>query len=242
MPRCACERSTSRDAKGFVAAELKNAGPGREYAVTWAIAQGFFEAKAFNQAAQYCTLALALAGKQPDAGLSVELMLGDAYSRLGEQDKAVEVYQSSLKKHPDHLLLGSNLAWLLNQRPGQSEAAFTLLERVRRGPFSQKPIGGDRLSLDFLNIVGVVYRDARHYKEAIAVLEAALDRYKDEPQLHLYLGRAYAGRNRTADANQHLDAAAKLADKRARSAADADSRASWLALATEARQDMNTPK
>ena len=54
-------------------------------------------------------------------------------------------------------------------------------------------------------------------------------------------GQLLAG-NQPALAAQNLEKAAKLAEKRARNAQETDLKARWLALATEARQELQGPK
>jgi tetratricopeptide (TPR) repeat protein len=229
------------DAVRVVEAERQRMNPEREFNAAWAAAQGFFDARAYQQAEYWASKALAQT-ERGSAILSIQLLLGETYNRLGQSEKAIEVYRTVWKDHPGHFTAGMKLAWLLDQSFGQADAAYAILHQLRHGRFSQRPISGDRLSLEFLNVVGVVCRDSHHAKEAVALFEEAAQRYTDEPLVYLHLGRAYADRNRPQEATQNLEKAAQLAEKRARSARDADIKARWLALATEARQDLQGPK
>jgi tetratricopeptide (TPR) repeat protein len=238
---------SGRATSGLVEGELKHMDPGHDFAMAWAAAQGFFDARAYPQAEQWASRALTLANQLPEAGrrsltLPVELFLGDTYARMNQADKAIEVYQAIWQKNTGHFAAGTALARLLSQRPGQSEAAHAILEQLRRGRYSQRLITGDRLPLEFLDVLGVVCRDARHAKEAVTVLEEAAERYVDEPFIFLHLGRAYALRNRPQEAGQNLDKAARLAQKLARATNDPERKARWLALATEARQELQGSK
>jgi tetratricopeptide (TPR) repeat protein len=232
---------TGKDAAHIVEAEQHRMNPEREFGVAWAAAQGFFDGRAYPQAEHWASRALGL-GEAGPRKVTVQLVLGETYTRLGQPNKAIEVYRAVWKDHPGHFTAGSRLAALLSQRPGQAEAAYAILDQLRHGRFSQKPTTGDRLPLDFLNTLGVVCRDSHHAKEAVSVFEEAGQRYTEEPVIYLHLGRAYAARNRSQEAAQALEKSVRLAEKRARSARDADVKARWIALATEAQHDLQEPR
>lgn len=235
-----------KDASALASSEVKRAGPGLELEFTMAAAQGFFDAKVLPRAEQWALQAAVLATKAPpglqkDSVRRSQFLLGDIYLAQGANDKAIEIYKSRWQEDPGNMIAGNNLAWLLDQKFNKAQEAYDILEKVRLGSRGQKALPGDRLPLDLLDTIGLVYNDARHFKEAAAVLEEALDRYKDEPRLYRHLGKANLGRNRPQEATQCLEKAATIAERRARGGSDSE-RKYWLAFANEARQEMRTPK
>jgi tetratricopeptide (TPR) repeat protein len=101
---------------------------------------------------------------------------------------------------------------------------------------SNKPLSGDRLSLEVLDTLGTIYRSAGRFDQAALLFEEAVKRYAKEPQVLLHLGRAYAGRKQYAAASAQLNLAAALADEKALAASDAEQKAKYQACAAEARR------
>ena len=78
-----------------------------------------------------------------------------ARSKLMEQ--AIQDYEAVYKERPGDLLAGNNLAWLLVKEKGEIGRPLDLIEEVRKGQFSHKTISPERLPLEFLDTLGVVY-------------------------------------------------------------------------------------
>jgi tetratricopeptide (TPR) repeat protein len=217
-----------------------------------AAARGFLEAEAFAQAEAEARRALKLAATIRDdqrqaATVRAELLLGELYLNQGQQadpdsarkpvlDKALAAFQSAYEKEPGNRVAGIQLARLLDKQRGDAEAAMAVLEQVRLGRHSRKLISGDRLSLELLDAMGMVYCDAKRYKEGVVVFHEALKRYPDEPQVLFYLGRCQAGTGQEAVALDLLNRAQSLARARADIDREPKHRAQWLALAEEAER------
>jgi tetratricopeptide (TPR) repeat protein len=129
------------------------------------------------------------------------------------------------------------MARLLCQERGEAAAALAVVQQVRQGRYSRKPVSGDRLPLDFLDTLGLVYREARHYKEAVELFMEASRRYGDEPRIYLQLGRSYAGLKQYRAALDHLNHAVRLATDKADGSRDPRRKAQLLAVAEEAGKE-----
>jgi tetratricopeptide (TPR) repeat protein len=225
----------------------------RELDLTQGAAQAFLSAMAFDRAEAWCRRAMTLVGKLPEQrrpaqAVRVELIIAEVHvwraqtettapSRRAHFDEAIEVYQSIYEKYPGHLTAGNNLAYLLAQERGEVGAALAIIKQVRLGRHSQKPIPGDRLPLDLLDTIGVVYRSARQFEEAVNLFQEAARRYTDEPRIWLHLGRAYAGLKQYRLALDSLTRATRLAVDQADSSRDPLRKAQLQAVADEARED-----
>src|SRR5262249_31310014 len=107
----------------------------------------------------------------------------------------------------------------------------------RQGRYSRKSVSGDRLPLDLLDTFGLVYREARHHKEAVELFTEAARRYGDEPRIYLELGRSYSGARQDRVALGHLNRAARLATEKADGSRDPRRKAQLLGVAEEAGKE-----
>ncbi|HZT81045.1 MAG TPA: tetratricopeptide repeat protein [Gemmataceae bacterium] len=189
-----------------------------ELLVALAVGSGFQNARAFDPALTWAERALGLtekaaaeaqAGAPEDkrpranaAALNLQLLLGSIYlerskgkkgdDRKADVDKAIEAFQKVWKQSPGQFVAGNNLAWLQNEERKQPQAAYAIVQEVRKGRFSGRPLSGDRLNLNFLDTLGVIYRAAERPQEAVAVFKEAAQRYTREPQVFLHLADSYA--------------------------------------------------
>lgn len=226
-------------------------------AIALSVAQGLASGQAFDQAEAWSQRAVEMARQLPEKPrqewlLAAELCLGQTYLlrsqaenwpllRLQSASKAVEVYRAIYERLPGHLIAGNNLAWLLNQELGETEAALAVAERVRQGRHSKKPVSGERLPVEFLETLAGIYREAQRPEDAVRLFKEATRRYSLEPRIHLHLGRAYATmKGYRAAAIESLNKAARLAAERADNTADPQRKAQWMALAEEARRDQES--
>lgn len=225
----------------------------REFELSHAISQGFLSAMAFDRAQAWGQRALALAGQLPEAkrrgeAARVEVVLAEVHlwraqtesspaRKRAEYDKAIDLYRSIYEKFPGNMTAGNNLAYLLAQERGEVGAALAIVKQVRQGRYSRKPLPGDRLPWDLLDTMGIVFRGARQYDEAVNLFTEAARRYTDEPRLYLHLGRAYAGMKQYRLAIDSLTRATRLAVDQADSTRDPLRKAQLNAVAEEARQD-----
>ncbi|MGH7224748.1 MAG: hypothetical protein ACRELF_16115, partial [Gemmataceae bacterium] len=95
--------------------------------------------------------------------------------------------------------------------------ALRIVQELRKGRFSHKPISGDRLRPGFLDTLGVVYTKMNKgalYGEMRDVFAAARQRYPHDPRMYMYLGHAYAGLLETDRAQQLYASAVEIARKK----------------------------
>src|SRR5262249_51517357 len=170
---------------------------------------------------------LVLAQRLPESDAvdvrDAHLLLGDVHEALARRessamvhkhlvDDAIERYRIVYAKNPS--AAGLRLARLLSRECSEPDAALAILERLRQGRYSKVSITGDRLSLEFLEALGVVYHDAVRHKESVQLFQEALRRYAAEPEIHLHLGRAYAAVGKPREALDALQRAVRLAEER----------------------------
>ncbi len=223
-----------------------------EAQMTLAIARGLFAGESYAYAASWGTRALTLAQRLPPSEAETlpdaHVLCGDVNAALARQEKAgaarkdlaeraIEHYRVVFAKVPGHPTAGARLAALLSRERGEHEAALAIVQRLRQGRYSQTLVTGERLSLEFLDTLGIVYRDAGRHKEAIQLFQEALRRYAGEPEIYLHLGRAYAGLGKPRDAVETLSRAVRLAEERAESSAAMSVKTRWLDIAAEARRE-----
>jgi hypothetical protein len=153
-------------------------------------------------------------------------------------DQAIKDYDDVYKARPGHLIAGNNLAWLLVKEKGQPAQALDLIETVRKGKYSQQPISPDRLPLELLDTLGVVYRANGKNQESLEVFkEAAAKHYAKEPRVLMYLGLAQEAMGQRADAAATLRSVINLADERSKTTADPRRKEVLAQLITDAREE-----
>jgi tetratricopeptide (TPR) repeat protein len=226
----------------------------REEDLTLAAALGFFSARAHDEAEQWARQAQAAAGKLPEAArraalITANLVLAEVHLRRGQQataaarqkhmDEAIRGYRAVLELAPDHALAGNNLAWLLSQERNAPAEALAVLRQVCQGRYSHQPLSGDRLPLNLLDTMGVVYRSARRNEDAVKLFQEAARRYKEEPRVFLHLARSYAGLQQYREASESLHRAAHLATTQMESTPDRVRKAELLTVLQEVRQDQS---
>jgi tetratricopeptide (TPR) repeat protein len=218
-----------------------------------AAARGYLDAGAFGPTEAEARRALKLAmtlreEERPGAIADAELGLGELYLTQGQQTaseparkealgKALTAFQAVYEKEPGHRVAGNHLARLLDKERGDADAAVAVLEQVRLGRHSRKPVSGDRLPLELLDTMGLVYCDAKRYKEGVDLFHQAARRYGDEPQVLFSLGRCQAGAGQETVAIDSFNRAQSLARERADKDRDPRRRAQWLALAEGAQRE-----
>lgn len=222
------------------------------------IAASFVNAKAFAPAEAWTRRAVELAEKlsptdgtgQPSAVrrralVEVYLLTGELYilrsktrqgsDRAADVEQGIAAYDKVWKLSPGNFVAGNNLAYLLLKERNQPEAAYLLVQELRRGQHSRKVLSGDRLDLAFLDTLAEVYLGSKHSAEAVDVLKQALQRHKKEPRVYLLLGRANKDLKRNREAYENLSLAIAYAEERAELAKAPEHKATWKALAEEAR-------
>lgn len=231
--------------------------PNRVLAVTLGAAAGFLDVEDYDQAESWAKRGQTAAKELPESdrrgGLIIaQTILGQIYSAMSHRakgptlqgayaDKAIDAYQALLEISPTDQAAANNLAIVLYER-GETKAALSVAERLRRGSFSDKPVSGDRLPLEILDTLGTIYRGTGQFDQAAGLFQEAAKRYTKEPLVLLHLGRAYAGLRQYAAATVQLNLAATLAEEKAKVTADAAEKAKYQAMAEEARKAMKDLK
>jgi tetratricopeptide (TPR) repeat protein len=186
--------------------------------------------------------------KKPDLAVA-ELLLGDIYMARKDWKRARELF-TAMGRHrnsPDAvnnsawILAAGNLAWIFAVQSDDPAAAYAIVQEVRKGRSSGKPISGDRLNADFLDTVGIIYEKLNKtelYPEMRELFEAARLRYPNDPRVYLYLGIAYAGLQETAKAEEMLTAAVTLSGPQSKSNLKPEERAEVLERARRAQMKL----
>jgi tetratricopeptide (TPR) repeat protein len=235
------------------AKEEKEAALIQESTLLLALAGGFQGGEALEQAETWAQRAKALAEKVSEPNRArvlqpVNLLLADINLTRGQGEsspvqrtaalnKAVELYRGIYESAPGDLVSGNNLAWLLDKERGEKEAALAIVQQVRLGRYSRKPISGDRLPMEFLDTLGEVYHDANQNEEAVNTFKEAMNRYPNEPRVYLHLGRSYLGLRQFRLAAENLTKAQRLANEKAAATGDPTRKAKLLAVAAAARKE-----
>jgi tetratricopeptide (TPR) repeat protein len=230
---------------------VKDSPAQREWQVLYHVARAFASAKAFDRAEAWAGRALAAIGKlsASDNGLvrhdqvATHLLLGRIAEQRGQPQKAIDEYQAVRKLDPGHRAAGMRLAWL--RKESEPSSAYAIALAACKCADGDKPISGDRLSLDELNILGEVYlaaKDKEHAREVATLFTDALQRYPAEPQVLLHLGQAERDAGNAKLALTHFGLALTTAQQKAAGARDAEHKARWEALAEKAsrfRDELN---
>lgn len=147
------------------------------------------------------------------------ILLGDLYVSQEAWDKARAVYEKVLAKDKTHGAAANNMAWMLARHLNNAPAALRIVQELRKGRFSHKPISGDRLRPEFLDTLGVIYTKMNRgalFNEMRDVFEAARQRFPHDPRMYMYLGHAYAGMLETDRAENLYTSAVEIARKSGR--------------------------
>lgn len=147
-------------------------------------------------------------------------MLGLQYERVGNWQKAEEMYRKVLEIQPDQPLANNNLAYLMLEHGGNVDVALSLAQIARRGQPDQ-PTTADTLAW--------AYYKKGAYSSAIGLLEDAAKQSPNSAAVQYHLGMAYRGNKDAVKARIHLERALQLDPKFA--AAD-DARKELSALGT----------
>jgi predicted Zn-dependent protease len=142
------------------------------------------------------------------------LVTGDIAIATKQWDRALAAYRELLKENPRHFLAGNNLAWILTEQKNEPAAALAVVEEIRKGRGTDKPISPERLPPDFLDTLGVVYLKLNRpdrFAEMRTLFEAAAKRYPTDPRMFLYLGHAQVANGERSKALESFDTATKLA-------------------------------
>jgi tetratricopeptide (TPR) repeat protein len=96
----------------------------------YASGYGLYKKKKFNDALDLLNQALIMTGKNINQKISVYNVLGMVYDELGEADKSVEAFETSLNINPRSPETLSQYALVLSRRIEQSDKAISMAEKV----------------------------------------------------------------------------------------------------------------
>ncbi len=222
----------------------------QELAIRTAVASGYHDARVWDKAEEWYKSSQPAAEKTAENvrkanAQAVKMQLADVYLQRGQAEKskqytdqAIAIYRVIYEETPSNVIAANNLAWLLNDSKPGDKSALAIINQMRKPRYGEKPVTGDRMPVELLDTIGVVYRATEEFKEYRTVFEDALKRYANEPRVHYHLGLALAAERSTrADAFQRLSEAAKLAREKAQRTLDPDRKAKLEKLALDAEKE-----
>jgi predicted Zn-dependent protease len=160
--------------------------------------------------------------------------------RTSLTERAVQDYRDIYKERPGDPTAGNNLAWLLVKEKNEPDQALGLIEEVRKGKYSRQPISPERLPVEILDTLGVVYRAKGMNQESLNLFREAVQKhYAREPRVLLYLGLAQAALRYNTEAYATLRAVINLADQRARASADPQRKEALTKVMAEAKKEQD---
>jgi len=173
-------------------------------------AQAFMRGDELSEAERRLTAIV----KERDDAAAAYLVLGELYLVRKDWKACEATYTKLLELEKNNFVAGNNLAWVLAVQLNQPEKALEWLRTISKGRFSGRMLPGDRLDVEVLDTLGIVYlklNRPEHYEEMSQIFEAARKRYPRDPRMYLYQGHAYAGLADNAKAAQMFQSAIALA-------------------------------
>jgi hypothetical protein len=220
------------------------------------VADAFQEAKAYAEAEKWLTeRALPLIGKQGEANregntialqalrAGITLQQARAFKEGSRErqalvDKAIEDYAKVWKAREGDAVTGNNLAWLLVKEKNEPARALGIMEKVRAGRYSGKPVSGERLNLEILDTLGVVYRANKMNQESLNLFKEAMARYSREPRVLMHLAQSQKAMGLNNEAYRNFRDAINRAGDVLKTTADADRKEKLTQLMAEADREM----
>jgi tetratricopeptide (TPR) repeat protein len=155
----------------------------------------------------------AIVKENPDF-IAAQMLLGDMHFKRNAWREMEKSFSKVLELDKGNFVAGNNLAWVLAVKLNEPEKALELLRTISKGRYSGKTLPGDRLHVEVLDTLGVVYLKLNRkelYPEMVQVFEAARKRYPRDPRMYLYQGHGFAGLADHKKAMQSFDSAIALA-------------------------------
>src|SRR5262249_35639592 len=103
--------------------------------------------------------------------------------------------------------------------------------------YSQKPVSPERLPVEFLDTLGVVYRINGQNQESLNTFKEAMQRYAQDPRVVMHLAQSQKALGLKVDAFTSFKKAIDLADERSKATPDPDRKAALAQLIDEARTE-----
>ena len=130
----------------------------------------------------------------------VYTLLGDSYLSLGWLGNARNAYRSAIEREPTDAGLWANLA----------KAALALREESRAILAARESLRLDETRLDAVLVLGYALLRNRQARQAVDVLEQAVQGHPESVTLRCLLGRSYTAAGQTAKARRCYFAAVRL--------------------------------
>lgn len=121
--------------------------------------------------------------------------LGSLYEAKGDSAKAQDAYKKVMQIQPDNALAANNLAFSMLESGGNVDVALTLAQTARQG-LPNLPATADTLAWAHYK-KGV-------YQSAVDLLEDAVKKAPNDPDIQYHLGMVYSKLNQPAKANSHF--------------------------------------
>ncbi len=132
--------------------------------------------------------------------LRIANLLAQSYHNQKKWALADQYYGKVLAEDPYQMDAAANAAWVkaFKLDPSQVQSAFDVLRAARLSRLTKQEMEGDRLSLEFLDTLGLVYRkitaeDRKYYPELVATFVNARRRYPYDPRIIVHLAYGYVG-------------------------------------------------
>ena len=132
------------------------------------------------------------------------LLLGSAYERRGEIDKAITAYEEALAANPSMPIVANNLAALLADYRQDAASFNRALQVARQLEGTDQPL--------LLDTLGWVYYRLGEHDKAQRLLERAVEGEPNVPVLRYHLGMVYLAQNKQQLAIEQLRAATEQAE------------------------------
>ena len=145
--------------------------------------------------------------RSPMQAPAYDLLLASVLVRLGDQEKARDIYLRALERQPDQPQVWQNLGHVLKTMGSQQDAVHAYRQAVRHQP----TMGEAWWSLANLKTVRLGDADIAAMEAALTTLEEiSEDRREDTFHLHFSLGKAREDKGDFAASFRHYDAANRL--------------------------------
>jgi lipopolysaccharide biosynthesis regulator YciM len=193
-------RILARSGQSGEALRVARSFAGNDPELLASVSSTFTAAGAYNTAETLAEEALKSA-KDKTAVIAARLALADAYrtraatkqgaERKAAVEKALTEYKAVWELSPGNPAAGYPLAALQAREHNEADAAYAVVQDVRKGMHGERMVSGDRLTLEQLEVLGDVYRLSNHPGDAVMLFREAVEqRYRHEPRILLQFGLA----------------------------------------------------
>lgn len=132
--------------------------------------------------------------------------LGNLAVQEGDVDRAVDLYRRAREAEPDDPVVAFNLAWAYKEK-GDLDACRAALEAVLAAYADREALSEVDLTtlLQARTLLGWTHLQQGRPREAIRELNEVAARTPESPEVHYWLGKAYAAARRFSAARAHWE-------------------------------------